>query len=51
MNPLKGKAQFAPTNSPPRNISPLWSERPDRQSGFGLLGVGHDENDQWGSIL
>jgi hypothetical protein len=35
----------------PRNISPLWSERASRQSGFGLRGVGPGEYDSWGSVL
>ena len=36
---------------PPRNLSPLWSSRADRQSGFGLLGVGPRDEDAWGSVL
>jgi hypothetical protein len=36
---------------PPRNLSPLWSMRAERQSGFGLLGVGPREDDAWGSVL
>lgn len=34
-----------------RNLSPLWSERPTRQSGFGLHGVGPEDDDAWGSVL
>ncbi len=34
-----------------RNISPLWSERAERQSGFGLVGVGPRDDDAWGSVL
>jgi hypothetical protein len=36
---------------PPRNLSPLWSVRAKRQSGFGLLGVGPRDDDGWGSVL
>lgn len=36
---------------PPRNLSPLWSTRAKRQSGFGLLGVGPQDDDGWGSVL
>jgi hypothetical protein len=39
------------THSLPRNISPLWSQRPARQSGFGLRGIGPEENDAFGSVL
>ena len=35
----------------PRNLSPLWSTRAERQSGFGLLGVGPRDDDAWGSVL
>jgi hypothetical protein len=34
-----------------RNLAPLWSERPTRQSGFGLRGVGPKDDDSWGSVL
>jgi hypothetical protein len=36
---------------PSRNLSPLWSARAERQSGFGLLGVGPEDDDAWGSVL
>src|SRR5215469_3386676 len=36
---------------PPRNLSPLWSTRAERQSGFGLAGVGPHDDDAWGSVL
>lgn len=36
---------------PPRNLSPLWSPRAERQSGFGLLGIGPRDYDGWGSVL
>jgi hypothetical protein len=36
---------------PPRNLSPLWSTRAARQSGFGLVGVGPVDHDGWGSVL
>jgi hypothetical protein len=35
----------------PWNISPLWSQRPARQSGFGLRGIGLKDNDAFGSVL
>jgi hypothetical protein len=40
-----------PITLPPRNLSPLWSVRAKRQSGFGLLGVGPRDDDRWGSVL
>ncbi len=44
-------SDFSHVICPPRNISPLWSQRPSRQSGFGLLGIGPDEKDVRGSVL
>lgn len=40
-----------PETDLPRNISPLWSQRASRQSGFGLLGIGPYDDDAWGSVL
>jgi hypothetical protein len=39
------------THSLPRNVSPLWSQRPARQSGFGLRGIWPREDDAFGSVL
>ena len=44
-------AEEALVTLPPRNLSPLWSTRAARQSGFGLLGVGPHDDDAWGSVL
>src|SRR5262249_23216375 len=51
LTPPTSAADFSPESCPPRNISPLWSQRPSRQSGFGLLGIGPNEEDAWGSVL
>lgn len=50
VNPSTGTPALT-DESLPRNISPLWSERAERQSGFGLRGVGPGEYDSWGSVL
>jgi hypothetical protein len=36
---------------PPQNLSPLVSPRAHLQSGFGLIGIGAQESDKWGSVL
>ena len=33
------------------NLAPIWSERPEKQKGFGLIGIGPEEVDEYGSIL
>jgi hypothetical protein len=46
-----GKDEVLASESLSRNLAPLWSERPSRQSGFGLRGIGPREYDSWGSVL
>jgi FRG domain len=45
------RVALPPASLPPRNLSPLWSTRAERQAGFGLLGVGPGDDDGWGSVL